>query len=242
MKFQDRADAGRHLAKMIQKNLTIRDELNSDDFVVVGLPRGGVPVAFEVCQYLNCPLEVIVSKKLPYPGQPEYAIGAVSSDGFVVLNPNIPQDHSWRAYIQQQRVRLAKDTLELEERLYSLAGRPRLINYKQKTVLIVDDGIATGMTAIAAAETAKARGAKAVYVTAPVICRESFFELNEHCKGLIACEVPEVFQSVGFYYCDFKQTSESEVVNYLRLSDFHAANTSRNPSTTEFENEKLQVS
>ncbi len=218
MKFLDRATAGRRLAKVVseRKKTFPSGQDGSGEIIVVGLPRGGVPVAFEVSKSLNCPLEIITSKKLSYPGQPEYAIGAVSSDGFVVLNPNIPQTSNWQDYVDGERTRLRKETLANEERLYRLAGRERCTKYDGKCVIIVDDGIATGMTAIAAIETARARGAAAVYLAAPVICRESFFELNEHCDGLIACEVPEVFESVGYYYVNFQQTSDNEVVEALR--------------------------
>jgi putative phosphoribosyl transferase len=218
MKFLNRAEAGVLLYEAVVKNLKTGNVFDRDKLIVVGLPRGGVPVAFEVAKKLNCRLEIITSKKLPYPNQPEYAIGAVSSDGVVVLSPDIPNDSSWQAYVEQQRRRLCRETIALEEKLYRLSGRSRCTDYDGKIALVVDDGIATGMTAIAAAETAKKRGAKAVYVTAPVICRESFFELNEHCNGLIACEVPEYFQSVGFYYEDFAQTSEEEVAAALRSS------------------------
>lgn len=218
MKFCDRVDAGRKLAKSVVENLHARHISDFSNLIVVGLPRGGVPVAFEVAQYLDCPLEIIVSKKLPYPGQPEFAIGAVSSDGFVVTSPDIPQNSDWLGYVQEQRKRLCRETIALEQQLYKSAGRVRCTKYDGKTVIIVDDGIATGMTAVAAAETARARGAKTVYLAAPVICRESFFELNEHCNGLIATLVPEVFQSVGNHYRDFKQTTESEVVEALRNS------------------------
>jgi len=218
MKFLDRATAGRRLAKVVseRKEAFPSRQGVSGEIIVVGLPRGGVPVAFEVAKFLNCPLEIITSKKLSYPGQPEYAIGAVSSDGFVVLNPSIPQTSDWQDYVDGERTRLRTETLANEERFYRLAGRKRCTKYDGKCVIVVDDGIATGMTAIAAVETARLRGAASVYLAAPVICRESFFELNEHCDGLIACEVPEFFESVGYYYVNFQQTSDNEVVEALR--------------------------
>lgn len=215
MRFVNRNDAGRKLADCVVKYISSHG-LQRNDFVIVGLPRGGVPVADEVARRLNCPLEILVSKKLPLPGQPECAIGAVSSDGIVVLNPQLPDTPDWRQYIDQHCQRLRKLTQDTETEFYSLAGRQRTWTCKDKVVIIVDDGIATGMTAIAAAQTARHRGAKSVVLAAPVIGSEAYELLEPHVDGIVAVLVPQDFGAVGIYYVDFAQTSTDEVIDALR--------------------------
>ncbi len=218
MKFKDREEAGRHLGDKVEKKLCLGGKVDSNNVVVVGLPRGGVPVAFEVAKILRCPLEIIVSKKLPYPGQPEYAIGAVSSDGIVMLNTEIPKEPSWQSYINLQRDRLVQATSKLEAQFYELAGRTRPLTFSGKTVIVVDDGVATGMTAIAAVRTARNRGAKHTLVASPVMSPESFEQLSEAADGVIALAVPEPFQAVGLFYTNFSPTSNEDVIEALRES------------------------
>jgi putative phosphoribosyl transferase len=216
--FADRTEAGTQLAEKLYKFLSHQSGLAyKSNLLVVGLPRGGVPVALEVARKFSCPLELIVAKKLPYPGQPEYAIGAVSSDGVVVLNPDIPQDQHWQAYIAPQRQALLKSTQSIECKLYKLAGHEKT-SFKDKTVIVVDDGIATGMTAFAALETARQRGARRTIMAAPVICPLGYEQLRLRCDNVVALSVPANLRSVGQYYVNFDQTSDEEVVNALRES------------------------
>jgi len=216
MSFSDRQTAGHQLAERIVRYFHRAGLKTGHNIVVVGLPRGGVPVALEVARLMECQLDIIVSKKLPYPGQPEFAIGAVSSDGIVVLNPDIPDKIEWQNYVEQERQRLLVQTVNIENRLYELSGRKRSTNYKDKVVIVVDDGVATGMTAIAALDTARHRGAGIVIAAAPVMSCESYRELGRHCDGVVACDVPEVFRSVGQHYENFEQTTDDEVVAALR--------------------------
>ncbi len=218
MWFKDRKDAGQRLGKHIAEQLLSDGELDLSDCIVVGLPRGGVPVAFEVAQTLNCALEIIVSKKLPFPGQPEYAIGAVSSDGILVLNRALPEEPEWQSYIGQQRERLLESTSQTEGQFYKLSGRRRPSSFIGKTVVVIDDGVATGMTATAAVRTARKRGAKRVIMAAPVMSRESYDQLRGEADTVIALAVPEPFQAVGLFYVDFQQSSEEEVLQALRKS------------------------
>lgn len=226
MSFTDRHVAGCQLGeKLIQYFHGQGIENISDNVVVVGLPRGGVPVALEVARKLKCPLDIIVSKKLPYPRQPEYAIGAVSSDGIVVLSPDIPESIEWQNYVEEERRRLLAQTVNIENRYYQLSGRKRCTEYKNKIVVVVDDGVATGMTAIAALKTARHRGAGTIIAAAPVMSSESYSDLGGYCDGVVACDVPPIFQSVGQHYDKFEPTSDDEVVFALRGSaQFGVAN------------------
>jgi predicted phosphoribosyltransferase len=216
--FVNRREAGVQLAQMVDQYLT--DYLGlavKSNVMVVGLPRGGVPVALEVARRLGCSLEVVVAKKLPYPGQPELAIGAVSSDGVVVLSPDIPNDSQWRAYVEEQRRSLLQKLMAVEQQFYNLAERTRA-EFKGRVVILVDDGIATGMTAMAAAETVKLRGAASTIIATPVMSRDSYQQLRSHCDHVLAISVPDEFNAVGQHYINFEQTSNDEVVLALRES------------------------
>jgi putative phosphoribosyl transferase len=218
MSFTDRKQAGVQLGKRVEQYLWERFGVSKRlEVVVVGLPRGGVPVALEVARQLHCPLEIIAAKKLSYPGQPEYAVGAVSSDGVVVLNPNIPQTYEWKEYIEEQRLKLLDTTQQIEAEFFEQSGAPR-VSLCNKLVIVVDDGIATGMTARAALESVHRRGATATLLAVPVISPDSYYELRSHCTDLLALSVPRDFMAVGQYYASFPQTSNQEVVDALRQS------------------------
>ncbi len=216
MTFTDRKQAGQQLAVKLKDFLEAQGLLNNGNVVVVGLPRGGVPVALEISRLLGTPVEVLVSKKLPYPNQPECAIGAVSSDGVVVLNPSVPRTEQWNVYIEDERRQLLSKTRQIESEFYTLAER-QPASFEGKTVILVDDGIATGMTALAAVETARKRGAKKVILATPVISQEGYSELSMCCT-VIAVSVPLEFQAVGLHYANFMQTTNDEVVMALKGS------------------------
>ncbi len=222
MFFRDRVDAGKKLALRLEQYVaSLPAKVRNSEFLVVGLPRGGVPVALEVARKFKCPLEIIVSKKLPFPNQPEYAIGAVSSGGIVVVSPDIPQSRSWREYIEQQKRDLLVTTQRREDEFYVLAGRYRS-SFEGKVVFVIDDGVATGMTAMAALEAAKQRGALRVILAAPVMSRESASQLRSVCDDVVAVHIPTVFNAVGAHYLEFTQTSNEEVVKALAESNgFH---------------------
>lgn len=215
--FSNRTTAGRQLADELERYLSGKRNFDRSKLLVVGLPRGGVPIALEVALRFSCPIDIIAAKKLPLPGQPEYAIGAVSSDGVVVLNPEVAKSEHLKKYIASEREQLLRHTKESESRLYQSAGYAPS-SFKDKTVIIVDDGIATGMTALAAAETAQRRGAKSIILAAPVMSLESYKQLRTHCNEVIALDIPRSFVAVGHHYEDFEQTSDDEVVRALRES------------------------
>lgn len=214
MLFANRKEAGQKLADKLEECFSQSSILKSSDLVVVGLPRGGVPVALEVARRFRCPLEIVVSKKLPFPGQPEYAIGAVSSDDVLMLNTDIPQEPRWQRYIEEQHSRLLDYARTVEGQFYEAAGyQPS--SFKGKTVIVIDDGIATGMTAVAALESARLRGASNTILATPVISKQSHEELSQYCNAVVAVSVPAQFAAVGQHYADFTQTSNAEVVQAM---------------------------
>lgn len=210
--FRNRKDAGEKLADRLHEYLKHElKQVSHGDIIVVGLPRGGAVVALEVARKFGCQLDILASKKIPYPGYGELAIGAVTSDGEVVLNPNIPDTTQWEHYVEEQRQRLLHQTKEMEGSFYDQAGYIPS-SFENKIVIIADDGVATGMTAIAALETARLRGAKMIVMAAPVMSLESHHEISTFCGHVVANYVPSDFMSVGQYYVDFKQTTNEEVV------------------------------
>ncbi|MDR3612208.1 MAG: phosphoribosyltransferase family protein [Candidatus Obscuribacterales bacterium] len=216
--FLNREQAGTILAKRLAEYISANPNLDRKlDIVVVALPRGGVPVALEVARKFGCRVELIVAKKLSFPGQSEVAIGAVSSDGVVVLNPNLPSDNEWQEYIETQRQGLLISTKQMEQDLYAAAGYAENA-LTDKIVFVIDDGVATGMTAVVAVETARRRGAAHVIVAAPVMSLESYHYLHAHCDNVVALSTPEPFSSVGFHYSSFDQTTDQEVVAAMKES------------------------
>ncbi|HEY9734380.1 MAG TPA: phosphoribosyltransferase family protein [Drouetiella sp.] len=217
MLFRNRKDAGQKLAEELKSHFATELDIRTEDVVVIGLPRGGVIVALEVSRQFGCPLDVIVSKKIPYPEQPEFAIGAVSSDDVIVLNPDIPHNLQWQQYLNQQHHDLLQFSRNLESEFYEAAGyAPTPL--KGKTVFVVDDGIATGMTAKAALKAVRQRGAKTIILAAPVMSQDSVDELAEYCDSVVPVYIPVRLNSVGQHYIDFTQTSNEQVIQAMRSS------------------------
>lgn len=206
MSFRDRHDAGVRLAERLE-------HLRGRDLVVLGLPRGGVPVAAEVATALAAPLDVIVVRKLGAPRHAEYAIGAIAETGERVLDEgamrSIGVTEAELAAIER------REQAELTRRaaLYR-RGRPRR-DLTGRTAVIVDDGIATGATATAACRAARALGASAVVLAVPVAPRNWADLLRNEADELIAVETHSPFHAVGLWYTDFGQTSDEEVVALL---------------------------
>ncbi len=217
--FTDRRQAGHTIADRLH-------DLKGGDAVVLGLPRGGVPVAAVVAEELDLPLDVIVVRKLGLPGQPEVAMGAIGEGGAEVLNPAIVA----RGWISEEEVAEveARERDELARRLALLREGRGPIDLRGRTAIIVDDGIATGATAKVACVVARRLGASEVVVAAPVIAPAALDELED--ADRVACVLlPSTFQAVGQYYRDFGQTDDAEVVRLLHEASLRP----RRPRTPE---------
>jgi predicted phosphoribosyltransferase len=202
MLFQDRRDAGRVLAPLVAG---LPDLENG---IVLGLPRGGVPVAYEVARACNLPLDVLMVRKLGAPGQRELALGAVASGGIVALNAELVEafhlsDESLRAMIAREQEEIAR-----RERVYR-AGMPPL-QVDGRTIVLVDDGLATGATMRAAARAVRPQ-ARQVIVAAPVAAAIVCQQLEAEADRVVCAATPEPLESVGQYYLDFSPTSDEEV-------------------------------
>ncbi len=209
MVFVDRIDAGRRLAARLEY-------LRGEPIVVLGLPRGGVPVAFQVAQTLDAPLDVIVVRKLGVPFQPELGMGAIGEDGVRIINIDVVQ----RSGVSEREIVAVetKERAELERRVRRFRGdRPR-IDLAGRTAVIIDDGIATGSTALAACQVARAQGAARVVLAVPVAPPGWTNRFTHDADELIALETPDPFWAIGQFYANFDQTSDEEVVVWLERS------------------------
>jgi putative phosphoribosyl transferase len=206
MPFQDRREAGQRLAERLSG-------LRSSRPLVLGLPRGGVPVAFEVARELDAPLDVLVVRKLGVPFQPELGMGAVGEDGVRVLNPEVLRE-AGVTDTQLAEVE-ARERAEVEQRAARLRRGRTAIPLTDRTAVIVDDGLATGGTARAAIRVARARGAARVVLAVPVAPPDTVAALSREADDVVSLETPEPFFAIGGWYADFTPTSDQEVVDLL---------------------------
>ncbi len=207
--FRDRTEAGRLLAERLAGLPLVRP-------VVLGIPRGGVVVGAELARRLDAELDVVLSRKLRAPLQPEYALGAVAEDGSVVLNPDAAK-----------LIRDAGDYLEAERQyqLQEIARRQQLYrgvrpaaSVAGRSVIVTDDGIATGSTALAALQTVRAQQPHELILAVPVGSPERLEQLARHCDRLIYLLAPEDFTAVGQFYEDFEPVDDAEVLRLLQES------------------------
>ena len=206
-RFHNRADAGRRLAGVL------RGYAGRGDVIVLVLPRGGVPVGVEVAQALGAPLDVFMVRKLGVPGQEELALGAIASGGVRVLNQDLIQQLGIRP-AQIERV-TRRERLELERRERRYRGDRPLPDLTGKTVILVDDGLATGSTMLAAVEALRSKGPRRIVVAVPVAAPETC-EAFRHVADEIVCAVtPEPFHAVGLWYENFSETTDDEVHELL---------------------------
>ena len=207
MPFMDRADAGRRLAGLLM-------DARGSDAVVLGLPRGGIPVAFEIARALDAPLDVILVRKIGLPSQPELAMGAIGEEGVRIVNSSVVRmEHiSEREFADVEE----RERAELIRRANRYRpDRPRL-PLTGRTAIVVDDGIATGSTARAACHVARAHGAARVILAVPVAPPATLAALADAADEVVCLEAPDPFFAIGQWYRDFSQTADAEVVDLLR--------------------------
>lgn len=202
MPFVNRVDAGRRLA----------DRLGSGrgDVVVLALPKGGVPVAAEVARALDAPLDVILVRKLGVPAQPELAMGAIGEGGIQIANEDVIRaaritNDQWNAVVD-------REAAELERRAQRYRGDRQPIPLAGRIAVLIDDGIATGATATAACQVARARGAARLVLAVPVASPRALEALRSAVDEIVCLETPAAFRAVGEWYEDFSQTTDDEVV------------------------------
>jgi putative phosphoribosyl transferase len=208
MHFLDRADAGRFLARELVR---FRDRR---DLIVLALPRGGVPVGYEIARALHAPLDVFVVRKLGVPGQEELAMGAVASGGIRVLNPEVVAALGpyAREAIDWMTARENKELLRREERYRGARAFPDLDG---KTVILVDDGLATGATMRAAARAVRERKPARLVIAVPVAAESTYRKMRAEAEEVICGLLPDPFFGIGQFYDDFSQTSDEEVRGLL---------------------------
>jgi putative phosphoribosyl transferase len=209
--FADRRTAGALLATLCAEAVSA-----DDDVVVLGLPRGGVPVAFEVARALDAPLDVIVVRKLGVPSQPELAMGAIGENSTRVLNARVLRVVR---VSEEQLARVeAQERDELARRVARYRGDRPAIELSDRVVFVVDDGIATGATARAACEIVRQRGAARVLLAAPVAPPSTISAMRDVADEIVTVMAPESFYAIGEFYRNFTATSDEEVDALLRQS------------------------
>jgi putative phosphoribosyl transferase len=205
--YSDRREAGRVLADALSAYH------DTDNLLVLALPRGGVPVAWEVAAALGAPLDVFVVRKLGAPRWEELAVGALASGGLVVLNDDVVR--SLRISDEQLAAVVEKETAELTRRENAYRGGRPPIELAGKKVILVDDGIATGASMLAAVRAVRAAGPAKIVVAVPVAPPTAYHQLSEAADDVVCVAVPASFLAVGEHYRDFSQTSDDEVRDLL---------------------------
>jgi putative phosphoribosyl transferase len=210
MIFTDRVDAGRLLAERLKAYA------NRKDVIVLGIPRGGVPVAFEIAEALGAQLDVFVARKLGVPGQEELAFGAVASGGVRVLDPEIVGALGISNFDIEEVTARERKELERRERLYR-GARPSL-DIGGRTAILVDDGIATGSSIRAAISALRHLHPARLVVAAPVAPLSTCMRLQQEVDDLVCVDTPKSFRAIGEFYEDFSQVTDQEVIDLLRRS------------------------
>jgi putative phosphoribosyl transferase len=216
--FLDRTEAGKFLAK------NLGAYVNQDDVLVLALPRGGVPVAAEVAKRLNVPLDVFVVRKLGVPEHPELAMGAIASGGVRVINRDVVEALRIPDLVSDAVAAQEQEELARRERAY----RDDLPSpdVEGKTVILVDDGIATGSTMLAAVAALRQLKAARIVVAAPVVAGATYYQMRRAADDVAAVMVPDQFRGVGEWYEDFSQTTDDEVRQLLAQASSRAQSVS----------------
>ena len=203
MIFQDRRDAGRRLARLLSSFA------GDDDVVVIALPRGGVPVGYEVARALGAPLDAFLVRKLGVPGHDELAMGAIASGGVQVLNRDVVEGLGIPGDVIERVA--AHEEAELARREAAYRGSRPPLDVRDRTVILVDDGLATGSSMRAAARALRKLGPRRIVVAVPVAAASTCEELQQDVDAVVCVETPELFRAVGQFYEDFSQTGDEEV-------------------------------
>ncbi len=206
MKFKDRRDAGRALAQALDAWRA------QPDVRVLALPRGGVPVAFEVAQALGAPLDVLIVRKLGFPGQEEFAMGAIASGGVRVMGD---ADAGWPVSERELEAVVAREQAELARREQRYRGDRPPLDLAGRVLVLVDDGLATGSTMRAAVQAARAGHPRRIIVAVPVASPEAVQSVGAMADEVVCLHTPQHFRAVGLWYEDFAQTSDEEVDRLL---------------------------
>ena len=206
MLFKDRIDAGKKLSELLKDILTYNNTL------VVSLPRGGVPIGFEIAKTLGLKFSIFPVRKLGLPSNPELAFGSIDPDGSIYLNPQVVDSYGLSEKVIKEVAQ--KELKELERRVF-LYLEGRLPNFSNREVIIVDDGFATGYTALAACGYIKKRSPSELILSAPVAPPDTVEFLKTNCSTpLVVYSTPEPFFAVGMFYEDFHQLSDEEVIQF----------------------------
>ncbi len=207
MLFKDRREAGRRLA------LALKKYAKKADVIVLALPRGGVPVAFEAARALEAPLDVFLVRKLGFPGNEEFAMGAVASGGIRVMSEDIVRRYGIPESVVERVADREEKELARRERSYRGDSPP--LDLRGRTVILVDDGLATGASMRAAVEAVRSQGPRRIVVAVPVGPRETVEELSREADEVVCAAMPEPFLAVGRFYETFDQTTDEEVMELL---------------------------
>ena len=206
--LKNRVEAGKQLAQALT---TV-----SEDAIVLAVPRGGVVVGYEVAKSLGIPLDVIVTKKIGAPDNPELAIGAVAEDGTFILDEDLARRlYVPKEYISEEVERMRQ---EIQRRLVRYRGNVPYPSLKGREVIVVDDGVATGSTLKAALRLLRHKGAKTVTVAVPVGPPDTIREMEKLADRVVVLQTPEPFYAIGQFYMDFTQTNDEEVAELLKQS------------------------
>jgi putative phosphoribosyl transferase len=207
-RFHDRREAGQLLARRLQAQYN-----NRDDVVVLGLPRGGVPVAYEIARGLSAPLDVFVVRKLGVPWQPELAMGAIAGNGIEVLNGDVITGYNIPPHVI--RAVAEREGRELARQLLAFRGDRPLPDFRDRIAILVDDGLATGSTMSAAVTAVRQERPRAVVVAVPVAEPRTCGAFRAKVDDIVCLRTPSDFAAVGEWYDDFSQTSDDEVRELL---------------------------
>lgn len=206
--FKDRTDAG------VQLSSRLKEYKDKEGVIVLALPRGGVVTGYEIAQHLNTPLDIVIVRKIGFPGQPELGIGAVSETGSIVLNDYIISGYGVsKEYIERE---VSRQQEEIARRVKLYRKGKWLAGLKGKTIILVDDGVATGATMKAAITTLKEEKLNKLIVALPVAPSSVAEEIEKMVDEFICIETPFDFMAVGSYYDNFTQVSDKEVVEILQ--------------------------